>query len=848
MGPNSCSTSGCAFKPWFCSSNTAASQNASWVCSTDIPDGSLPNAAGLLCFDSIENCHAGPNVCSAAQDACGYDPLLCSTGIAAASTNGYFCNSSLPANAAASPTSGLLCYTNVASCLSAPNACDLDHICTTPPLGACPDAFQTACPLDIPTGGILTSGGVCYSSLANCSHATACGFLAVGCVTASSCPNSYPFECIVSSAPLLPSGSFEEFMFSTSSGSNFSPAFIAAQVAALLSLPLQYVTVSAPPSRRVLLSFSYFIRVALAANQTLSVLTLQQLATNLSTSLSVNLSLVSQPTTTSLPSVFSVEDLTTLLSLGVSRIAINAHLVLAGQPLSLAPGSSVSLIGNAACASGGDPSGTGLCSISAQYLSQHFLVGTGANLTITNLALINARASLFSSNPLYQNGGSISALAGTQVTLLGCAFINCSAPFGYGGAVYSRESVSYSSNTTFVNTTEFAGGHVLLCTANEPTYDAASGSCAVCPLGQVSSSRGGCAPCVTGSYWLNRTTCQSCPSGEGWTATTTSVGAPSLGFCNCPAGLYRVPVSGVTTTIDCLPCPEGAVCPGGADNRAYALEGYWRELDVDATEFYDCEIGRCDAEEVIPVQSYHVQLSAGTSGEVFTSPDASGQYCAHFDIPLLCVAPERISNCVVGHTGPACGVCEAGYTMQNGVCAPCSQSTVYTSWPLAQQIVIDVLTALFVVCFTIFIVCYPVLPEKMMRSIHDLIQSSLLSLRRSLKFRLVLIGSAVGLVFGVSTGVVGSVVTVPAGAGCGLALATLAEWGPVKAFVRKLRSWGRSQPSDPDCQLDTSPQEAFAGNSPLDEKQEYKARLMRAIRAEMGTLSLCACPFFFFKA
>lgn len=52
-----------------------------WYCSDSTPSGSLHNAAGMLCFDTLADCSAAPNAC-VLENPCEFGLAECQTGVA----------------------------------------------------------------------------------------------------------------------------------------------------------------------------------------------------------------------------------------------------------------------------------------------------------------------------------------------------------------------------------------------------------------------------------------------------------------------------------------------------------------------------------------------------------------------------------------------------------------------------------------------------------------------------------------------------------------------------------------------------------------------------------------------
>jgi hypothetical protein len=168
-----------------------------------------------------------------------------------------------------------------------------------------------------------------------------------------------------------------------------------------------------------------------------------------------------------------------LLDQAQATVILSAHVTLNGSAFSILAGSNVTVIGNtSACAPLGDPSGTGLCTIDGAGMSQHFVLRPGASLTLVNLALVNGAAQGTDGTQCALNGGSVCALAATVLSASYVSFINCTAPSGVGGAVFSLGSINLL-NDTYNSVTAFAGFEAFLCMPSEPSYNNATGACAL---------------------------------------------------------------------------------------------------------------------------------------------------------------------------------------------------------------------------------------------------------------------------------------------------------------------------------------------------------------------------------
>ena len=732
--PNMCSSDAaagarCTSKAFLCASGPAASTGATWVCEQELPRGASPNSAALLCFDTFDNCHAAPTSCSAGKP-CSFESSLCATGLAGLTSNAYFCSSSIPAGANMYDA-GVLCYQDVSSCHLGPNLCGSGNVsCVLPVAGACPASYYM-CPLDIPTQATLAPTGLCYSSMSACSNYTACGSLSQACTLSSTCPIASPFTCkLATIAKALPSS--VTFTLSLANGMSASQLETSKQLLANylnVSVSSLSFNITTSSGRKLLATLIYATVTFPSADTATALVSTLTTLPPLPTSIFNSTVSIHAPTLVTPPTridITSAADLTMALSLSQSVIPIGVHMHLNGTTFAVQPGGNVTIAGNATmCASQGDPSGTGLCTLDARWLSQHFSVGAQASLMLLNLALINGAAlPVVGGSASTLNGGSISAGGDSVLTLVNCTFANNIALLGSGAAVFSSGIVSYSNDTVFSNNSAFAGFNVFICSPDDPSFDNTTGVCNSCPKGQIWTGVS-CKPCATGLYAASSTICATCPVGT----TTTGPGAPSVAFCNCASGSYRVPLSDVldASSISCMPCPDGARCPGEGDNRAYAREGFWRESLVDAVNFYECKEGICLEEEGLPLVSYTVrQQMGGDPLLVKTSGDAGSTLCALLQDPSLCIPPELESKCREGHTGLLCSLCLPGYAVQSGFCEPCERRAAISKWTVGVQTASAAVGGALIILGICAIVWFPLLPkvyaERVLESFRSLRQ------------------------------------------------------------------------------------------------------------------------------
>ena len=495
-GPNACGvsnfTTNCTQAGWFCGTGAAAAAGASWLCQAELPTGALPNSAGVQCYSTASDCHAGPSGCSAAGLPCKYNTSLCSTGLAATSSNAYVCPLSMPLGSIVSPESGYLCYASKLACLQGPNACNSTATCLQPVANVCPAGLYM-CPLDVPASAVASPSGACYSTVSSCAKYSACGFskYSAGCVTDASCPTATPFLCKLPSANKAQGFQVVFSLTLPSGGANVSTHTIIAQLAALLNWNASQLSItvatpqnsSASPAGRHLLA-------AVTYNVSLTMPTLAAATTQAALLPVVSIPayvfgvapIISAPAisgaTVLSPVATSVATMGQLLDQAQATVILSAHLTLNGSAFSMLAGSYITVIGNtSACAPLGDPSGTGLCTIDGAGLSQHFILHPGASLTLVDLALINGVARGTDGTQCALNGGSVCALAATLLSVTNVSFMDCSAPSGAGGAIFSLGTLDLS-NDTYSSVTAFAGFQAFLCSSVDPSYDNATGACA----------------------------------------------------------------------------------------------------------------------------------------------------------------------------------------------------------------------------------------------------------------------------------------------------------------------------------------------------------------------------------
>ena len=159
-----------------------------------------------------------------------------------------------------------------------------------------------------------------------------------------------------------------------------------------------------------------------------------------------------------------------------------------------------------------------------------------------------------------------------------------------------------------------------------------NGKC-VCAAGFGLVSAGGaerCDPCALGTFKseLGNGKCNDCPIAF---STTTAVGMQSSAYCVCQAGYFLVSHLNVSvaTSHSCYPCAD-AMEPGHRENHACATPGATLE---------------------------HMPQQAG-----YWRQRAESRYVRACLTPEACTGGDNISSqCIEGHGGPYCAVCQPGF-------------------------------------------------------------------------------------------------------------------------------------------------------------------------------------------
>jgi hypothetical protein len=195
-------------------------------------------------------------------------------------------------------------------------------------------------------------------------------------------------------------------------------------------------------------------------------------------------------------------------------------------------------------------------------------------------------------------------------------------------------------------------------------FDAGAGACAPCVPGWTSGGAStACAPCPGGTYEAANA-CLPCPLGS-----SSAAGSGALALCVCGYGFYPVfPATTATSaaaaaaaaasSFTCATCPAGALCDTARTGSLVplALDGFWHPPNV-SDVFYDCDAGRCLAEDAPSEAARRRQLLSGAAN-----------------------ATLRSANCREGHTGAVCAVCAPGWSLAGEFCAACPPGEAFTSW------------------------------------------------------------------------------------------------------------------------------------------------------------------------
>lgn len=181
-GPNACNTSTPCIKDYImCGTGIAGPTTAWFNCPFDTPTGGVPDGSGELCYDTVSNCNNGPNPCSLSLP-CVLDFPTCATGAATLGGN-YRCPLTMP-NKSLPQGAGKLCYQTAQGCLDGPNACSsntkpcnkLTDTCSTGQAAADPLAVYL-CSTDLSNQSLPNGAGqFCFATKDSCTNSpNACG-------------------------------------------------------------------------------------------------------------------------------------------------------------------------------------------------------------------------------------------------------------------------------------------------------------------------------------------------------------------------------------------------------------------------------------------------------------------------------------------------------------------------------------------------------------------------------------------------------------------------------------------------------------------------------------------------
>jgi hypothetical protein len=188
--------------------------------------------------------------------------------------------------------------------------------------------------------------------------------------------------------------------------------------------------------------------------------------------------------------------------------------------------------------------------------------------------------------------------------------------------------------------------------------DASTLLCTACPAGFSASSSGSstCDVCASGSVSAaGAAACTTCPP------NSLSIN----NVCACSVGFYDALFGASSVAPVCTSCPDGAECTTG---NVGAAEGYWRETPTD-TVFMACREGACLLEIVTG--------ALVSSGAAVNTTNATRRR----QLFELDAAGFSATNCAEGSTGPLCGLCLPGYSLQSGACQACDPGDAFDNWP-----------------------------------------------------------------------------------------------------------------------------------------------------------------------
>ena len=150
----------------------------------------------------------------------------------------------------------------------------------------------------------------------------------------------------------------------------------------------------------------------------------------------------------------------------------------------------------------------------------------------------------------------------------------------------------------------------------------------------------------------------------------------------------------------CLSCPAGAACPGGA-SLPRSVPGYWQPSPY-STQLYRCPVpSACKSLLQDPdLVSSDVRLAAGNFSIRYMGRAGSGFDDPAAGLPVLSVTgsqPAWESSCVDAHRGRLCSTCEAGQGRIAGLCAVCPPLGGMIAWLLLGATIVMLVVCVLVV-------------------------------------------------------------------------------------------------------------------------------------------------------
>jgi hypothetical protein len=210
---------------------------------------------------------------------------------------------------------------------------------------------------------------------------------------------------------------------------------------------------------------------------------------------------------------------------------------------------------------------------------------------------------------------------------------------------------------------------------------ALDGTCTACAPGYYAAAAGGasCDKCAATavSVAAGAVACTTCPD--------SSVALNNA--CICATDYYDAAFGASVAAPNCAACPLGAYCSGGT---LAALEGFWRETLTDVV-FLPCREGNCLQEDV------STSTAAARRRLLAAVANATDEWPA--------------TNCASGATGPLCGLCQPGYSLQAGACAVCDPGDAWESWSADSKAGLLVGAVVFAIAFIAIALFQPLVPS-----------------------------------------------------------------------------------------------------------------------------------------